>query len=73
MCVEIYGDAILSQEYCYELPTYIHCGANRLIAKIKSSTIDVRILSIDGEGVRDVVSLEFLDLLQKEMKETCQI
>lgn len=73
VCVEIYENAVLSQEYCYELPTCIHCEAGRLIAKIKSSTAGVRILSIDGGGVRGVVPLEFLDLLQKEVREACPI
>jgi len=63
----------LSQEYCYKLSTCIHCGAGRLIAKMKPSTAGVRILSIDEEGVRDVVSLEFLDLLQKEVRKACSI
>lgn len=73
VCVEIYENAVLSQEYCYELSICIHCEADHLIANIKSSTIDVRILSIDEEDVRDVVSLKFLDLLQKEVRETCSI
>ena len=73
VCVEIYGNAVSCQEYCYELPTCILCKAGRLTAKIKPPTAGVRILSIDGGGVRGVVPLEFLDLLQKEVGETCPI
>ena len=34
------------------------------MAKVKPATAGVRILSVDGGGIRDVVSLEFLALLQ---------
>ena len=73
VCVEIYGNAVLGQEYCYDLPTCILCEAGRLTAKIKPPTAGVRILSIDGGGVRGVVPLEFLNLLQKEVGEACPI
>lgn len=71
--IKISGNAVLSQEYCYELPTCVFCKVGRLTAKLKPPTAGVRILSIDGGGVRGVVPLEFLNLLQKEVGEACPI
>lgn len=73
VCIEIYKNAVLNQEYYYKLFICIHCEVDHLIAKIKSSTIDVWILSINEEDVCNIVSLKFLDLLQKEMRKTCLI
>lgn len=44
-----------------------------LIAKLKPPTAGVRILSIDGGGIRGVISLEFLSLIRDSVGTKCPI
>lgn len=72
VCVEIFGNAILEHEYCY-IVICILCQNGNLVAKLKPPTAGVRILSIDGGGVRGVIPLEFLSLLQDLVGTACPI
>lgn len=65
-CVLIFGSPVIGKEHWFEVHSCPFClTKGRLMATLKPKTAGVRILSIDGGGVRGVVPLEFLGLLQK--------
>ena len=57
-----------ARETYYIVPQYIqYLAVGKTKVRIKPPTAGVRILSIDGGGVRGIVPLEFLNLLQVEV------
>ena len=71
VCLQIFELSVKDQESCFRLIECIVCTQRVFIMKrIKSSTADARILSIDDEDIRDVVSLKFLRLLQNVLGST---
>jgi hypothetical protein len=68
LCVQRFGNAVTGEESCYLLDTCVICEAHaKLTVYLKPATAGVRMLNIDGGGVRGVVPLEFLTRLQKEL------
>lgn len=65
-CVPRFGRPCPPQEFCYRLTICPVCGAQVTEQQIvlKPPTAGVRLLSVDGGGVRGVVPLQFLNLLQ---------
>ncbi|KAK3167631.1 hypothetical protein OEA41_010758 [Lepraria neglecta] len=64
-CVAIFGHSIAGKECQFEIDGCILClTKGRLVARLKPATAGARILSVDRGGVRGVVPLEFLGLLQ---------
>ena len=64
-CVKIFGENVEGNDHCFYLSRCILCvSRGSLRASVKPPTAGPRILSIDGGGVRGVVPLEFLSLLQ---------
>lgn len=49
------------------------CQNENLVAKLKPLTAGIRIFSIDGDGVRGVILLEFFSLLQDLFETACPI
>ncbi len=49
------------------------CGAGSLEVTLKPPTAGVRVLTIDGGGVRGVVPLEFLRILQDTIGPECPV
>jgi hypothetical protein len=67
-CARAFGDPRLNEEYAYGFMDCICCGtSSNLLIRLKPPTAGVRILSIDGGGVRGVVPLGFLRLLQTSL------
>jgi hypothetical protein len=68
LCVQRFGNAVAGEEFCYLLETCVVCEARaKLTVCLKPATAGIRMLNIDGGGVRGVVPLEFLTRLQKEL------
>lgn len=68
LCVRRFANVVTGEESCYLLETCAICEARAdLTIHLKPATAGVRMLNIDGGGVRGVVPLEFLTRLQKEL------
>lgn len=72
-CVRIFGHPVSGSEYTYELKSCPLCSSGWLTVALKPPTAGVRILSIDGGGIRGVVPLEFLGILQNAVGSMCPI
>lgn len=72
-CVRIFGRPVLGAEYTYKLESCPLCSSGWLTAALKPPTAGVRILSVDGGGIRGVVPLEFLGILQNAVGPDCPI
>jgi len=65
ICVMVFGNPVAGKESHFKIDVCILCSTRgTLVARLKPPTAGARILSIDGGGVRGVVPLEFLGLLQ---------
>jgi len=62
-CIKMFKKGVLSAEYKFTILECILYRAGSLTILIKLPTYRVRILSINGGGIRRVVPLEFLNLL----------
>lgn len=72
-CIQIFGTRTPKTEFEYRFDKCLVCHDGVLQVAIKPPTAGVRILSIDGGGVRDVVPLEYLGLLQDQLGPECPI
>lgn len=72
-CTQVFGTRTLGNEYEYRFDTCLICQDGVLQVAVKPPTAGVRIVSIDGGGVRGVVPLEFLVLLQDLLGPDCPV
>ena len=72
-CIDIFGHAEPTVEYSYHIVACLLCGLGTLRVTLKPSTAGIRLLSIDGGGVRGVIPLEYLVLLQNELGSACKV
>ncbi|KAI1359471.1 patatin-like phospholipase-like protein [Xylaria arbuscula] len=69
-CVRVFGRRDETEPWAIYLENCILCGADtsQVCIRVKPDTSGVRVLSIDGGGTRGRVPLEFLQVLQDELK-----
>lgn len=67
-CVQRLGERQYDQEHAYIMPSCVLCGTrSSLQIRLKPPTAGVRILSLDGGGIRGVILLEIINLLESSM------
>jgi hypothetical protein len=72
-CVWVFENRLSNAKYEYKLENCLLCLSGTLKIRLKSSIAEIRILSIDGGESRDVMSLEFLSILQDKVELDCSI
>ncbi|KAK5699335.1 hypothetical protein LTR17_023332 [Elasticomyces elasticus] len=73
-CARTFGEPRATEEYTYIFRVCVACGAGTdLLVRLKPPTAGIRILSVDGGGVRGIVPLEFLHLLQRSLGSSCRL
>ena len=73
-CVRGFGSAHQTNEHCFEMQYCILCQDRcHLEVRLKPPTAGVRILSVDGGGVRGVIPLETLRILQSLLGNNCLV
>ncbi|KAK1076975.1 hypothetical protein LTR33_008479 [Friedmanniomyces endolithicus] len=73
-CAKTYGDPRVTEEYTYIFRKCLACGAGTdLLIRLKPPTAGIGILSVDGGGVRGIIPLEFLHLLQRSLGSSCRV
>jgi hypothetical protein len=64
-CVRIFGNGVIGFEHQFVVPSCIPCqDQSSLVVQLKPPTAGVRILCIDGGGVRGIIPLKTMALLQ---------
>nr|OQO31369.1 hypothetical protein B0A51_03364 [Rachicladosporium sp. CCFEE 5018] len=68
-CIRSFGTPSYEQKYSYHLPVCLLCGQSDKPATIQllPPTAGVRVLSLDGGGVKGIIPLTFLDQLEKRL------
>lgn len=65
ICVSKLGTALLGEEYCYEHKICFLCHESKACSfRIRPPTSGVRVITVDGGGIRGVMPLEVIILLQ---------
>ena len=72
-CIQTFGKPQTDVDYRYVVDNCPMCAAGTMSVVLKPPTAGIRILSIDGGGVRGAVPLEFLGLLQDVLGDDCLI
>ena len=72
-CIQIFGRVETVAEYIYRLNNCLLCHSGSIRVTLRPSTAGFRVLSIDEESVREMISLEFLSFLQEAVESTCKI
>lgn len=68
VCVRIYEDEMFIMKCQYHIDTCLLCHFENRIVRLKSFSVDDRIISIDEEDTRNVIFLEKLIIIQDIMR-----
>jgi hypothetical protein len=68
-CVKIFGQRSSTGNYTHVLPTCVLCGVNYKPSRFRliPPTAGIRMLSVDGGGIRGIVPLKFLQYLDRSL------
>ncbi len=72
-CVRVFENRLSNVKYRYKLESCLLCLSEALKITMKSSTAEIKILSINDDESRDVMSLKFLSILQDMIELDCSI
>ena len=72
-CVRVFGRGTPTSEVKIEIDSCVLCFAGKLTVHLKPRTSGISVLSIDGGGVRGIVPLEFLKMVQCRLGKTCAV
>lgn len=73
-CAKKFGAARGTEEYAYLMSNCLACGDTAdLLVRLKPPTAGLRVIGMDGGGLRGIISLEFFRLLQKSLGSSCQL
>lgn len=73
ICARIFGLPDITNDFQYIIQSCLICGPETTTILLKPPTSGVRILTVDGGGVRGVVPLEFLSIIQGLLGPDCAI
>jgi len=71
-CLQTHGQERFDREDVYEMQQCLLCAKGAVQARIKPRTAGFTILSIDGGGARGIIPLEYLEMLQQGLGDSCQ-
>lgn len=72
-CIQTFGEPLARAEYQYQIDRCLLCGSGTLNIVLHPPTAGFRVLSVDGGGIRGVIPLEFLSLLQEYLGAACKV
>ncbi|KAL4960580.1 patatin-like phospholipase family protein [Aspergillus stella-maris] len=73
-CAQIFGEPATDAEYQFTVSICIIClSRENLVINVLPPTMDPSVLAIDGGGVRGVIPLEFLILIQESLGSDCML
>lgn len=69
-CVKVFGTKDTAEDCLYHMEKCIFCESKMqdLRIRVKQDTARIRVLSIDGGGIRGIAPLEFLKAIQHRVK-----
>ena len=73
VCVQLFGSIRPSVGHQYRVQDCPLCGGGSLVVALKTPTAGIRVLAIDGGGIRGVIPLEFLSKLQNIIGPECAV
>ncbi|KAL3459620.1 patatin-like phospholipase [Aspergillus heterothallicus] len=73
-CAQLFGSPAPDTEYQFTLTMCLLClSENKLVVDVLPPTMNPTILAIDGGGVRGVIPLEYLTLIQENLGQDCDL
>ena len=73
ICFQRFGELVPGHHSRYTIPRCTLCGTGAVTKDIRPPTAGVRVLSIDGGGVRGVAPLEYLSVIQSILNNSCKV
>lgn len=73
ICTRIFGSPDTTFDFQYTVGSCLACDSGSTTITLKPPTSGVRVLTVDGGGIRGVVPLEFLGIIQDLLGPGCAI